>query len=162
MANRYIISGGTPGYKAPYYLLLISEADAARLRELASSIEFPKCKDLEVEYILFQSDYISISVVIFPDQLSWREEVRGLLGDTIANAIEACADEDTERVYTELDLSELSEEDQAKFNEALEDYARLKYDYWFYVNSRGGVGVLYVDHCPSEPYYKFLRVTSLN
>jgi hypothetical protein len=71
MTNRYIISGATPGYKTPYYLLLISEADVARLMELASSIEFPKCKDLEVEYVLFQSNQISISVVPLLDGLSW-------------------------------------------------------------------------------------------
>jgi hypothetical protein len=72
MTNRYIISGGTPAYKAPYYLLLISEADVARLRELASSIEFPECrdKDLEAEYILFRSEQIPISVIVSSDQLS--------------------------------------------------------------------------------------------
>jgi hypothetical protein len=161
MTNRYIISGSTPGYKTPYYLLLISESDAARLKVLASSIEFPKCKDLEAEYVLFRSDQIPISVIVFTDPTSWREEMRSLLGDTITDAIEASMDDDTNDAYTVLDLDELSEEDRTKFKEALGDYARFKYDYWFYLNSNGGVGVFYADDCPEEPFYTFLHVTTV-
>jgi hypothetical protein len=161
MANRYIISGATPGYETPYYLLLISKAEAARLRQLASSIEFPRSKDLEVGYVLFRSDQISVSVIVFTDPTSWREEMRNRLGDTITDAIQACADEDTGYAHTVIDLDELSDEDRAKFNEVLEDYARSKYDYWFYLNSEGGVGVLYSDDCPEEPFYTFLHVTSV-
>jgi hypothetical protein len=162
MTNRYIISGATPGYKTLYYLLLISEADADRLEKLASSIELPK-SDAEIEYILFRdrSDQISVSVVPFIDGESWREEIRSLLGDTIADAIEASMDEDTDDTYTVIDLDELSEEDRASFNEALANYARSKYDYWFYLNSRGGVGVLYSDESPEEPFYTFLHVTTI-
>jgi hypothetical protein len=125
MTNRYIISGATPGYKTLYYLLLISEADADRLEKLASSIELPK-SDAEIEYILFRdrSDQISVSVVPFIDGESWREEMRSLLGDTIADAIEASMDEDTDDTYTVIDLDELSEEDRAKFKSALEEYSR--------------------------------------
>jgi hypothetical protein len=164
MTNRYIISGSTPGYKTPYYLLLISEADAARLRELASSIEFPKFEDIEVEYVLFRdrSDQISVSVIVLSDNTHWTDEIRALLGDTIAEAIEASIDEDTDSAYTVLDLDELSEEDRTKFKEALGDYARSKYDYWFYLNSRGGVGVLYSDDCPEEPFYTLLHVTRVH
>jgi hypothetical protein len=159
MTNRYIISGAAPGYETPYYLLLISEADAARLRELASSIEFPKSEDLEVEYVLFRSNQISISVVPLLDGLSWQEDIRSLLGDTIADAIEASMDEEDNHAYTVLDLDELSEEDQAKFKSILEEHRPHKYDYRFYVNSRGGVGVLYSDDSPEEPFYTFLYVT---
>jgi hypothetical protein len=70
-------------------------------------------------------------------------------------------EEDTNDTYAVVDLDELYDEDRAKFNEALEDYARLKSDYWFYVNSRGGAGVLYVDNCPEEPFYTFLHVTTV-
>jgi len=161
MTNSYIISGSTPGYKTPYYLLLISEADADRLEKLASSIEFPNSKDLEVGYVLFRSDQISVSVVPFIDGESWREEIRSRLGDTIANAIEDSVDEDTNDTYTVIDLDELSEEDRDKFNEALDDYTRSKYGYWFYVNSEGGVGVLYLDDCPEEPFYTFLHVSTI-
>ena len=161
MTNSYIISGSTPGYKTPYYLLLISEADADRLEELASSIEFPNSKDLEVGYVLFRSDQISVSVVPFIDGESWREEIRSRLGDTIADAIESSIDEDTNDTYTVIDLDELSEEDRDKFNEALDDYTRSKYGYWFYVNSEGGVGVFYPDDCPEEPFYTFLHVTTI-
>jgi hypothetical protein len=163
MTNLYIVSGATPGYETPYYLLLISEADAARLRELASSIELPKFDDLEVEYVLFRdrSDQISVSVVPFIDGESWREEMRSLLGDTIADAIEASIDEDTDSAYTVLDLDELSEEDRAKFKSVLKDYSVHKYDYWFYLNSRGGVGVFYSDDSPEEPFYTFLHVTTV-
>jgi len=161
MTNSYIISGGTPGYKTPYYLLLISEADATRLKELASSIEFPKSKDLEVGYILFRSDQISVSVIVFTDPVSRREEIRSLLGDTIADAIEASTEEDTNDTYTVIDLDELSEEDRAKFKGALRDYSTHKYDYWFYLNSGGGVGVLYADNSPEEPFYTFLHVTTV-
>jgi len=161
MTNSYIISGSTPGYKTPYYLLLISEADADRLEELASSIEFPNSKDLEVGYVLFRSDQISVSVVPFIDGESWREEIRSRLGDTIADAIEDSVDEDTNDTYTVIDLDELSEEDRDKFNEALDDYTRSKYGYWFYVNSEGGVGVFYPDDCPEEPFYTFLHVTTV-
>jgi len=162
MANRYIISGSTPGYKTPYYLLLISEADAARLKDLASSIELPK-SDAEMEYILFRdrSDQISVSVVPFIDGESWREEIRSRLGDTIAGAIEASMDEDTDDTYTVIDLDELSEEDRANFKSALEEYSAHKYDYWFYLNSGGGVGVFYSDDCPEEPFYTFLHVTTI-
>jgi len=161
MTNSYIISGATPGYKTPYYLLLISEADAARLRQLASSIEFPKSKDLEVEYVLFRYP-ITVSVVPFIDSEFWREEMRSLLGDTVADAIEASMDEEDNYAYTVLDLDELSEEDRAKLKSALEEYSAHKYDYRFYLNSRGGVGVLHVDDCPDQPYYTFLHVTSLH
>jgi len=161
MTNSYIISGSTPGYKTPYYLLLISEADADRLEELASSIEFPKCKDLEVGYVLFRSDQISVSVIVFTDPEYWREEIRSRLGDTIADAIEDSVDEDTNDTYTVIDLDELSEEDRDKFNEALDDYTRSRYGYWFYVNSEGGVGVFYPDDCPEEPFYTFLHVTTI-
>jgi hypothetical protein len=162
MTNRYIISGATPGYKTPYYLLLISEADAARLRELASSIEFPKA-DAEVEYVLFRdrSDQISISVITILDHMNWLDEIRALLGDTITDAIQTCADEDTSYAHTVIYLNELSEEDQAKFKSTLEKYSAHKYDYWFYINSRGGVGVLYVDDCPEEPFYTFLHVDTI-
>ena len=162
MTNRYIISGSTPGYKTPYYLLLISEADAARLKDLASSIELPK-SDAEIEYILFRdrSDQIPISVIVFTDPMSWREEMRSLLGDTIADAIVACADEDTGYAHTVIDLDELSEEDHAKFKEALGDYARFKYDYWFYMNRFGDVGVFYSDDSPEEPFYTFLPVITV-
>ena len=161
MTNSYIISGSTPGYKTPYYLLLISEADADRLEELASSIEFPKCKDLEVGYVLFRSDQISVSIIVFTDPMSWREEIRSLLGDTIADAIEDSVDEDTNDTYTVIDLDELSEEDRDKFKRALGDYSAQKYDYWFYLNSGGGVGVFYADDCPEEPFYTFLHVTTI-
>jgi hypothetical protein len=161
MTNSYIISGSTPGYKTPYYLLLISEADADRLEELASSIEFPNSKDLEVGYVLFRSDQISVSVVPFIDGESWREEIRSRLGDTIADAIEASMDEDTDDTYTVIDLDELSEEDRANFKSALEEYSAHKYDYWFYLNSGGGVGVFYSDDCPEEPFYTFLHVTTI-
>jgi hypothetical protein len=60
-----------------------------------------------------------------------------------------------------IDLDELSEEDRDKFNEALDDYTRSKYGYWFYVNSEGGVGVFYPDDCPEEPFYTFLHVTTI-
>ena len=161
MTNSYIISGSTPGYKTPYYLLLISEADADRLEKLASSIEFPNSKDLEVGYVLFRSDQISVSVIVFTDPEYWREEIRSRLGDTIADAIVACADEDTGYAHTVIDLDELSEEDHAKFKEALGDYARFKYDYWFYMNRFGDVGVFYSDDSPEEPFYTFLPVITV-
>jgi hypothetical protein len=85
--------------------------------------------------------------------------MRSLLGDTIADAIEPSMDEDTDRVYTVLDLDELSEEDQAKFKNALEEYSAHKYNYWLYVNRFGGVGVFYADD--SEPFYTFLPVTTV-
>ena len=81
------------------------------------------------------------------------------MGDTIADAVEPSVDEDTDRVYTVLGLDDLSEEDQAKFKSASEEYSAHKYDYWFYVNRLGGVGVLYVDDSTEEPFYTFLPVT---
>jgi hypothetical protein len=157
VTNRYIISGAAPGYKTPYYLLLISEADAARLKELASSIEFPKCEDLEAEYVLFRCP-ISINVVPLLEGLSW-EEVRRLFGNTVAKAIEASVDEYTGCAHTTLNLNELSEEDQAKFKRALEEYSVHKYNYWFYLNRFGDVGVFYADD--SEPLYTFLHVITI-
>jgi hypothetical protein len=68
-------------------------------------------------------------------------------------------DEYTGCAHTTLNLDELSEEDQTKFKSALEEYSAHKYDYWFYLNSRGGVGVLYTDN--SEPFYTFLPVTTV-
>jgi hypothetical protein len=161
MASRYIISGSTPGYGAPHYLLLISEADATRLKEHASSIEFPSSKGTEIEYILFRYP-LRISIIVFSRRQSWHQEMRSLLGDTITDAIGASIKgEGIERIHAVLDLDELSQEDRARFDKALSDYRKYKYDYWFYVNSGGGVGVLYKDDDLYEPYCTFLPITTL-
>jgi len=152
MTNWYDITGRTLGDKTPYYLLIINAADAARLRQTVCSIDWPKYRDIETNYVVFRYP-IPVSVIAFTDPTSWREGIRSLFGDAIADRIEACASENTGHVHTSLYIDKFSEEDRAKFKSILEEYS-TRNDCLFYLHRMGVIGVVY----PEEPYYAFLPV----